>query len=106
MQIKQLPTFCIVVFLSFLNCKIMAQNSLHLANTKGQEISIVSSNDYTKKASVLLKSYLDQAFENPIFIQNNKSENVDSSKIILEINPESVNKNDSFIIKSDEKTSF
>nr|WP_315240305.1 DUF4838 domain-containing protein [uncultured Flavobacterium sp.] len=84
----------------------MAQNSLHLANTKGQEISIVSSNDYTKKASILLKTYLDQAFENPIFIQKNKSENVDSSKIILEINPESVNKNDSFIIKNDKKNIF
>lgn len=106
MQIKQRPIFCIVVFLSFLNCKIMAQNSLHLANTKGQEISIVSSNDYTKKASILLKTYLDQAFENPIFIQKNKSENVDSSKIILEINPESVNKNDSFIIKNDKKNIF
>ncbi|WP_246236359.1 DUF4838 domain-containing protein [Flavobacterium ajazii] len=84
----------------------MAQNSLHLANTKGQEISIVSSDENTQKASVLLKTYLDQAFENPFLIQNNKSENTESSKIILEVNTESVSKKDSFIIKSDEKNIY
>ena len=80
----------------------MAQNSLHLANTKGQEVVIVSSGENVQKASVLLKTYLDQAFENAFLIQNDRTENTQNSKIILEVNKESVGKNDSFIIKSDE----
>lgn len=103
MQIKQRTILWIVVFLSFLNCKIMAQNSLHLANTKGQEVIIVSSHENTQKASVLLKTYLDQAFENAFLIQNDRTENAETPKIILELNKESVVKNDSFIIKSDDK---
>jgi hypothetical protein len=105
MQTKQRTIFLIVVLLSFLNCKIMGQSSLHLANTKGQEISIVSSNDDTKKASDVLKGYLDQAFDNPFLIQNSESEKTSGSKIILEINNESSTK-DSFIIKSDEKNIY
>lgn len=105
MQTKQRTIFLIVVLLSFLNCKIMAQSSLHLANTKGQEISIVSSNDDTKKASDLLKGYLDQAFDNPFLIQNSESEKTSGSKIILEISDENSTK-DSFIIKSDEKNIY
>jgi hypothetical protein len=84
----------------------MAQNSLHLANTKGQEVSIVSSDENAQQAAILLKNYLDQAFDNPFLIQNNKSENTESLKIILEVNKESVAKNDSFIIKSDEKNIY
>lgn len=95
-----------VVFLSFLNCKIMAQDSLHLANTKGQEVIIVSSDENTQKAAVLLKNYLDQAFDNPFLIQNTISENIGSSKIILDVNQGSSGKNDSFIIKSDEKNIY
>ena len=106
MQIKQRTILYIVVFLSFLNCKIMAQNSLHLANTKGQEVIIISSDEDTKKASVLLKTYLDQAFDNPFFIQNKKSENENGSKIVLEINKKSFGKNDSFVIKSDQKNIY
>ncbi|WP_244307370.1 DUF4838 domain-containing protein [Flavobacterium fluviatile] len=84
----------------------MAQNSLHLANTKEQEVIIISSDENAQKASVLLKTYLDQAFENPFLIQNDKSENAENSKIILEINKAIVSKNDSFIIKSDEKNIY
>lgn len=84
----------------------MAQNSLYLANTKGQEVAIVSSDEDTKKASVLLKTYLDQAFDNPFLIQNNNSENTESSKIILEVTNENISKKDSFIIKSDEKNIY
>ncbi|MFB9107583.1 DUF4838 domain-containing protein [Flavobacterium gyeonganense] len=84
----------------------MAQDSLHLANTKGQEVIIVSSDENTQKAAVLLKTYLDQAFDNPFLIQNAKSENTESSKIILDVNQGSSGKNDSFIIKSDEKNIY
>ncbi len=62
--------------------------------------------EITQKASLLLKTYLDQAFDNPFLIQNNKSENAENSKIILEVNKESVSKNDSFSIKSDEKNIY
>jgi hypothetical protein len=107
MQTKQLSIILFVVFLSFSNCKIMAQNSLHFANTKGQEVIIISSNNDTQKASVLLKSYLDQAFENLFQIQNNNSANTNNSKIVLEINSnKKFNKEDSFIIKSDEKNIY
>ncbi|WP_243233203.1 DUF4838 domain-containing protein [Flavobacterium pectinovorum] len=84
----------------------MAQNSLNLANTKGQELIIVSSDEDTKKAAILLKTYLDQAFDNPFIIQNNKSENTGNSKIIIEINKESSGENDCFVIKSDEKNLY
>ncbi|WP_231131696.1 DUF4838 domain-containing protein [Flavobacterium hydrophilum] len=85
----------------------MAQNSLNLANTKGQEVIIISPNDdATQKASVLLKTYLDQAFDNPFLIQNGESEKAGNSKIILEINPKKSSGKDSFIIKSDEKNIY
>jgi len=79
----------------------MAQNSLNLTNSKDHELIIASSNDDTKKAALLLKKYLDQAFENPVQIQNS---NTNNAKIVLEINSDNKNiDSDSFTIKSDER---
>ncbi|WP_348823088.1 DUF4838 domain-containing protein [Flavobacterium aestuarii] len=106
MQIRQHIIVFVTVFLSFANCSIMAQNSLHLANTKGHEIVIVSSNNDTKKAAALLKNYLDQSFDNPFLIQNKQIENSDNPQIILEIHSNQSSIKDSFIIKSDENNIY
>lgn len=92
----------IALFLFFFNCKMMAQNSLNLANSKGQEVMILSTSDRTNNAATLLKTYLDQAFENPLLIQTGEVKNNDNAKIILEIADKPIEKN-VFIIKSDEK---
>ena len=82
----------------------MAQNSLNLANTKGQEVIILSTIEETEKPATLLKTYLDQAFENPFLIQTYNPKNKNSPKIILEITIDnSIIEKNSFIIKSDEK---
>jgi hypothetical protein len=104
---KQFSTAIIVLFSLFSSCKIMAQNSFNLTNTKGNEVIIISSSDETKKAGVLLKNYLDQAFDNPFLIQTSNSINSSISKIALEIdNNEQKIDSDSFIIKSDEKNIY
>ncbi|MBW4360080.1 hypothetical protein [Flavobacterium taihuense] len=51
----------------------MAQNSLNLANTKDKQVNIVSTSEETKKPATLLKTYLDQAFENPFFVQTDNA---------------------------------
>lgn len=107
MQAKQLIIILFAIFLSFSNCKIMAQSTLHLANTKGQEVIIVSLNDSTKNGAALLRNYLDQAFENPFQIQSANIINTSNSKIVLEINSNETKINlDSFTIKSDEKNIY
>jgi hypothetical protein len=82
----------------------MAQNSLNLANTKGQKVIILSTSEETKNPATLLKTYLDQAFENPFMIQTHNAKNKDNSKIILEIaSDNSKIAENTFVIKSDEK---
>jgi hypothetical protein len=82
----------------------MAQNSLNLANTKGQELIIVSTNEETKKPANLLKSYLDQAFENPFQIQFDTKINHSQNTIILKIASDyNTIQENAFIIKSDDK---
>ncbi|PWA09333.1 hypothetical protein [Flavobacterium laiguense] len=75
----------------------MAQNSLNLANPKGQEVIILSTTDGTKNAATILKTYLDQAFEYPFLIQIENKKNNGNAKIILKI------EENTFVIKSDEK---
>ncbi|WP_243412032.1 DUF4838 domain-containing protein [Flavobacterium sp. 103] len=85
----------------------MAQNSLNLTNTKGQEVFILSTSDATKNPATLLKTYLDQAFENPILIQVDKTKSNGNSKIILEIaSNKNATQENSFVIKSDEKNIY
>ena len=81
---------------------MMAQNALTLANSKGQEVIILSTSDRTNNAATLLKTFLDQAFENPFRIEFGKEIRNQNAKIILEIADNTVDEN-SFIIKSDEK---
>jgi hypothetical protein len=82
----------------------MAQNSLNLANTKGQEVIILSTTDGTKNAATLLKTYLDQAFEHPFPIQFDTTKNKGNSKIILQIaNDNNTIEENTFTIKSDDK---
>ncbi|QKJ65158.1 DUF4838 domain-containing protein [Flavobacterium sp. M31R6] len=86
---------------------MMAQNSLNLTNTKGQEVFILSTSDATKNPATLLKTYLDQAFENPILIQVDKTKSNGNSKIILEIaSNKNATQENSFVIKSDEKNIY
>lgn len=81
----------------------MAQN-LNLAHTKGHEVIIISSHDETEKAAVLLKKYLDQAFDHSFQIQTDPAIPTDNPKIILEIyTDEKKMDSNSFIIQSDEK---
>ncbi|REH01843.1 uncharacterized protein DUF4838 [Flavobacterium aquicola] len=85
----------------------MAQNSLHLTNSKEQELIIVSLSNDTKKASILLETYLDKAFDYPFKIQDSNIIDTNNSKIILQINGDKKNiDSDSFIIKSDEKNIY
>jgi hypothetical protein len=82
----------------------MAQNSLNLANTKGQEVLILTTSEETKKPAILLKSFLDQAFENPFSIQAENTKSNKNSKIVLKITTDkSAIEESSFIIKSDDK---
>nr|WP_315149743.1 DUF4838 domain-containing protein [uncultured Flavobacterium sp.] len=81
----------------------MAQNLIKLTNVKGHEVIIFSSNDDTQKSALLLKKYLDLAFENPFQIQNSDTSN---AKIVLEINSDKKIDSDSFTIKSDEKNIY
>lgn len=85
----------------------MAQNSFNLANTKGQEVIILVTNDGAKNAATILKTYLDQAFEIPFFIQVDNPKSNHNSKIILEItfDKNAVQEN-TFVIKSDEKNIY
>lgn len=104
---QQVKIIAIIFILLVSNCKIMAQNSLNLANTKGQEVFILSTSDATKNPAALLKTYLDQAFENPFTIQTDNAKNNGNAKIILEItsNKNAVQEN-SFVINSDEKNIY
>lgn len=105
MQTKHFYTA--IPFLLFLfNVKIMAQDSLNLANAKGQEVTILASGQDTQKAAALLKTYLDQAFEQPFLIQNEGKKNNANSKIILEISNDNKIVENTFIIKSDEKNIY
>lgn len=63
----------------------MAQNPLNLANTKGQEVAILASSQDAKNAATLLKSYLDQAFENHFIIEFDNKKTDTKAKIILQI---------------------
>jgi hypothetical protein len=81
----------------------MAQNSLNLANTKGQEVIILYTNEGSKNPATLLKTYLDQAFENPFGIQTDNTKNKNNSRIILKIADNSAIEENTFTIKSDEK---
>jgi hypothetical protein len=97
---KQFIIAIIVFYFIFSNCKIMAQNLIKLTNTKGHEVSIISSNDDTKKSALILKKYLDQAFDNAFQIQNSDTS---KAKIVLEINSDNKKiDSDSFTIKSNE----
>lgn len=85
----------------------MAQNTLNLANTKEQKVIIISTSDGTKNASTILKTYLDQAFENPFLIQFDNKNNNSNAKIILEIaTDKSTIEENTFAIKSDEKNIY
>jgi hypothetical protein len=85
----------------------MAQNSFNLANTKEQEVIILATSDDAKNPAILLKTYLDQAFEHPFPIQLDKIKNTGNSKIILEIaTDKSTIEENTFIIKSDEKNIY
>lgn len=82
----------------------MAQNPLNLVNLKGQEVVILYTNEGAKKPAILLKTYLDQAFENPFGIQAANPKNNENSKIILKIETDkNTIEENTFIIKSDEK---
>lgn len=82
----------------------MAQNSLNLANTNGQEVTILSTSNETKIPATLLKTYLDQAFEIPFSIQSDTKKSGSQNRIILQIaNDNSTIQENAFIIKSDEK---
>lgn len=85
----------------------MAQNSLNLANVKGQEVIILATDDDVKTPATLLKTYLDKAFERPFLIQTDKLKNTGNAKIILEITSDktTIDEN-SFAIKSDEKNIY
>lgn len=107
MMCQQVKIIAIIFILLVANCKIMAQNSLNLTNTKGQEVFILSTSDATKNPATLLKTYLDQAFENPILIQVDKTKSNGNSKIILEIaSNKNATQENSFVIKSDEKNIY
>jgi len=83
----------------------MAQNLINLANTKGQGVSIVSTNEATQNAANILKKYLDLACKNVSQIQSATSISTNSPKIILEISAsKGIDEEDSFIIKSDNST--
>jgi hypothetical protein len=80
----------------------MAQNLIKLTNTEKHTVIITSSNDDTKKSALLLKNYLDQAFDNPFQIQNSDATDTNNNKIVLEINTDNEIDSDTFSIKSDE----
>jgi hypothetical protein len=85
----------------------MAQNSFNLISIEGQEVIILANGEQTKNPAILLKTYLDQAFENPFLIQFDNEKSNDNSKIILEItsNKNTIEEN-AFIIKSDDKNIY
>ena len=104
---RQVKIIAIIFILLLTNCKIMAQNTFNLSNTKDQEVTIVTTGEETKKPAVLLKKYLDQAFENPFLIEADNPKNITNAKIILEIaSGENVIEENSFVIKSDEKNIY
>jgi len=82
----------------------MAQNSFNLVNAKGQEVTIVSIGNEAKNPALLLKNYLDQAFDNPFSIQSDDKKNIAHNSITLQVseNYDTIGEN-AFIIKSDEK---
>ncbi|WP_264564990.1 DUF4838 domain-containing protein [Flavobacterium sp. N3904] len=84
----------------------MAQSTLYFYNATGQENNIIVSNQETRKTAILLKSYLDQAFENSFRIESeNKTNN--NPKIILTITANQNEENDNaFVIKSDENNLY
>ena len=85
----------------------MAQNSFNLANTKGQEVTILATKDSSKNPATILKTYLDQAFEIPFLIQVDNAKSNNKSKIILEIaTDKSTIEENAFVIKSDEKNIY
>lgn len=82
----------------------MAQNSVPFIQAKGQELTIVSTTEATKKPAILLQNYLNQALSSAIAIATNNTRKSTKSTITLQIN--TINNFPSattFSIKSDEK---
>lgn len=98
---KKLILNTILIFLSLLSFKMMAQSDIIIKNLKGNEISISIASEKERPAAVLLKSYLDKSFSNSILIQNENNSFEKKSKIHLSIlNSKKLNTDNSFIIKS------